>query len=182
MTMNDKEWQSMHQLWRTADAGVDAQPLRRAVSAHRRWLVIATLGEVLFAAALMWLTWVVLREGVTGWRIIWAISVWFFAAVAYAFVWWNRRGTWRAAGNSVSDFVRLTRLRARRQRLSLRFALGLAVAESVVVVAQLLWFDRFTLLSATLLGTILFIVVIWYAVTRRRIAHDLALASEYDEV
>lgn len=181
MTMNETEWKSIESLWRTADEAVDATPLRRAVSVHRRWLLSAAVGEALFAVALVWLTWEVLRQGASGWRLVWVVSVWVFALAAFAFVWWNRRGTWTASGSSVADFVRLTRLRARRQSLSLRFFLVFAIAETVVAVAQLVWFDRFTVFSGALLGMILLGVGVWYVVVRRRIARDLAIAAEYDE-
>jgi hypothetical protein len=181
MTMNESEWKAIESLWRTADEAVDAEPLRRAVTAHRRWLLFATAGEILFAVALVWLTWEVLREGVSGWRLVWAVSLWVFALAAYSFVWWNRRGTWSAAGCSVADYVQLTRLRARRQSLSLRFMMGLAIAESVVVVAQLVWFDRFSLLTGVLLAVVLVAVALWYAVVQRRIARDVMIADAYDE-
>ncbi len=181
MTMNETEWKSIESLWRTADEAVDTKPLRRAVSVHRRWMLLAAVGETLFALALVWLTWEVMRQGAFGWRLVWAVSLWVFALAAFAFVWWNRRGTWTASGSSVADFVRLTRLRARRQSLSLRFMLVLAVAETVVVVAQLVWFDRFGIFAGALLGMVLFGVGVWYVVARRRIPRDLAIAAAYDE-
>ena len=181
MTMNETDWKSIESLWQTADEAVDATPLRRAVSAHRRWMLSAAVGEALFAVALAWLTWDVLRQGAFGWRLVWAVSLWVFALAAFAFVWWNRRGTWTASGNSVSDFVRLTRIRARRQSLSLRFFLVFAIAETFVVVAQLVWFDRFSVSAGALLGTILLGMGVWYVIVRRRIARDLAIAAAYDE-
>jgi hypothetical protein len=181
MTMNETEWKAIESLWRTADEAVDAKPLRRAVSVHRRWMFFAAVGEASFAVALVWLTWKVLREGAFGWRLVWAVSVWAFALAAFAFVWWNRRGTWTASGNSVADFIRLTRLRAKRQSLSLRFFLVFSIAETVVVVGQLVWFDRFSVFAGALLGMILAGMGVWYVVVRRRIARDLAIAAAYEE-
>ncbi|HEX7707584.1 MAG TPA: hypothetical protein VF701_14100 [Thermoanaerobaculia bacterium] len=107
------------------------------------------------------------------------VTVWTFVAIAVAFVVWNRRGTWRNIGESTADYARLTTLRARRQRQSLRFGLALFVVEVIAIVGQLAWFDRLTLRSVLLLGASAIVVGGWFWIVRRRIASELAMVAEY---
>ena len=181
MTMNEKEWTSLSEVWRSADEGVDAAPLRRTVATHRLLLLIAAAAEILLLCALAWVTYAVMRRGITSWKVVWAISLWVFVVIAYSFVWWNRRGTWAAAGDSVAEYVRLTRLRAERQLRSLRFAVALLIAESVVVIAQLIVFDRLTASVMVFLGVCVAVVALWVVVMRRKIRRDLAIASDFDQ-
>ena len=180
MAMNEIEWTALSEAWTSSHSGVDAAPLRKIVDAHRRRLLIEVAGESVLLAAFVWVTYIVLRTGVTPWKVVWAVTLWTFAAIAVAFVWRNRSGTWDAMGDSVAEFVRLTRQRAERQRRSLRFGVALFIAEVVVAVAQLAWFDRLTLLAVLLLAGSGGIALLWYAAVRRRIARDLEIAAEYD--
>ena len=181
MTMNENEWTSLSEAWRSRDEGVDAVPLRRTVANHRLMLVAVTAAEILFTCGLAWLTYVVLRGGITSWKIVWAISVWVFVAIAFAFVLWNRRGTWTAEAESVAEYVRLTRLRAERQLRSLRFAVWLLVAESVVVLTQLIVFERMTATAMLLLVGCIAVVALWIVLMRRKIGRDLEIAADFDE-
>ena len=181
MTMNENEWTSLSELWRSADDRVDAAPLRRTVATHRLMLVAVTAVEILFTLALAWLTYAVLRGGMTSWKVAWAISVWVFVAIAFSFVLWNRRGTWTADSESVAEYVRLTRLRAERQLRSLRFAVGLLVAESIVVLVQLIAFDRLTVTAMALLAASVAVIAAWIVLMRRKIRRDLSIASDFDD-
>ena len=178
--MNDAEWESLAAIWTASAEQVDAAPLRRIVAAHRRRLIAASLGELAMLVALAWLTYAVFRDGIAAWEVVWAITLWGFAAIACAFVWWNRRGTWSAMSDSVAGHVRLTRIRAQRQRASLRFGAGLFVAEAIAVVAQLMWFDRFTYKSALLLAASGAVVAVWVVVASRKIARELRVVDEYE--
>jgi hypothetical protein len=177
--MNETEWSSLSTLWASAQEPVDAGLLRKVVRAHRRGLVAVTVGEIVLAIAFAWLSYAVLRDGVEPWTLVWVATLWIFMAAAVAFAWWNRRGTWRALGDSVADYVRLTRVRAERQRRSMIFGVALYVAEVVAVVAQLQWFDRLTPFAIVLLGVASIIVAGWAAIARRKIARDLAMVEEY---
>jgi hypothetical protein len=178
--MNDAEWDSLSAIWTASEERVDAAPLRKIVAAHRRRLIAVSAGELATLAALAWLTYVVLRDGARAWEIVWAITLWGFAAIAGAFVWWNRRGTWQALSDSVAEHVRLTRVRAERQRTSLRFGIALFFAEAIAVVAQLMWFDRLTVKTFVLLAASAVIVAVCVIVGQRRIARDLRVVEEYE--
>ena len=178
--MNDAEWDSLSSIW-TADARpVDAAPLRTIVASHRRRLIAATLAELALVVVLAWLTYAVFRDGIATWEIVWAITLWGFAAVAATFAWWNRRGTWSAMSDSVAEHVRLTRVRAQRQRTSLRFGVVLFITEAIAVVAQLVWFDRFTYKSAMLLAASALIGAACMILVSRKIARDLRVVSEFE--
>ena len=178
--MNDTEWDSLSAIWIASDEQVDAAPLRKIVAAHRRRLIGVTVGELAMLAALAWLTYVVLRDGARPWEIVWAITLWGFAAIAVAFVWWNRRGTWQAMSDSVAEHVRLTRVRAESQRASLRFGVGLFFAEAIAVVAQLMWFDRLTMTTLLLLAASAALVAVCVIAGQRRIARDLRVVEEFE--
>jgi hypothetical protein len=178
--MNETEWTSLSTLWTSSQEPVDAGVLHRVVRAHRRGLLAATAGELLLTIAFAWLSYAVLRDGIELWTIVWVTTLWIFMAVAIAFAWWNRRGTWRALGDSVAEYVRLTRVRAERQRRSILFGLALFAAEVLAVVAQLQWFDRLTPFALLLLGVAAILVAGWAVLMQRKIARDLAMAEEYE--
>ncbi len=177
------EWEDLAAAWQKADeAPVDLAPLRRLLAAQRRRLVAVVLGEAALVLAFAWLSWLVVRDGVQAWETVWLLTLWGFTFVAVAFALWNRRGTWRSLGESVEEYVRLARLRARRARRSLVFAAGLLVAEVVAVVAQLAWFGRASggtgvLVAGLLVGAVAMAAAgCWLAA--RRIRRDLALLDE----
>lgn len=178
--MNDAEWDSLSRVWTASAEPVDAAPLRKIVASHRRRLIAVSLSELALVVVLAWLTYAVFRDGIAPWEVVWAITLWSFVVIAAAFVWWNRRGTWTAIGDSVADHVRLTRIRAERQRTSLRFGAGLFVAEAIAVIAQLLWFDRFTSKSAMILAASALIGVACMIYISRKITRDLRVVREFE--
>ena len=178
--MNETEWESLSAAWNASPGEVDAAPLREIVAAHRRRLIAGSLCEIAVIAALAWLTYVVLRDGAAAWELVWAVTLWAFAAVAVAFVWWNRRGTWRTMGASVAEHVRLTRVRAERQRSSIRFGVGLFVVEAAAVIAQLLWFDRLTGKALALLAVLGLIVFAWAVAVSRKVRRELRVIADYE--
>jgi hypothetical protein len=180
MSVHENEWESLAQAWRTTGAPVDSAPLRRRVAGHRRLLVAATLGEILLVAAFVWLSVIVAGDGVEPWEMVWLTTLWGFSLLAAAFAWWNRRGTWSALGESVEEFVHLTRLRAERQRRSIVFSLGLFVAEAVIIAAQLAWFGRLTLFAGAILAALGGLVAAWCRAMQKKVARDLAAVEEYE--
>ncbi|HEX2061246.1 MAG TPA: hypothetical protein VHK90_10930 [Thermoanaerobaculia bacterium] len=174
--MNETEWDSLSALW----TSTDVEPLRAIVAKHRRRLLGTTVCEAATIGGFAWLTWIVLRDGVAVWELVWALTLWAFAAIAVAFAWWNRRGTWSALGDSVAEYVRLTKLRAERQRNSLRFSVALFFVEVVAIVAQLWWFERLTRNAVTLLVGSGAIVAAWIVLARRKIARDSRVAEDYE--
>jgi hypothetical protein len=180
MNVHESEWESLAEVWRAAGAPVDLTPLRRKVAAHRRLLIAATVGEVLVVAGFVWLSAVAAGDGVEPWEAVWLATLWGFTLLAFAFVWWNRRGTWSALGESVEEFVRLTRLRAERQMRSIYFSLGLFVAQTVIVAIQLAWFGRLTVAAGLLLAAFGALVAAWCWAMRKKVARDLAAVEEYD--
>lgn len=179
MNIDEAQWESLRQVWQSTPADIDASPLRKVVRAHRRRLMATVIGEVLMVLAFAALSVLVARDGIAAWEIVWLITLWSFAIVAVAFVIVNRRGTWSALGDSVADYVALTRLRALRQRQMIVFAAVLFIAEAMAVIAQLLWFDRFTLLTAVLLGASGIAVAAWCWTVLRRVKRDLELVRSF---
>jgi hypothetical protein len=139
MNANEREWEALSGVWRTAVEEVDREPLHRLIAAERRRLVGVVIGEMAMLAGFAWMTWLFVRDGVEVWEAVWLSTIWMFTAVAIPFAWWNRRGAWRSLADSVADCLRQ---RAARRLRTLRFACGLFVAEVVAVVAELAWFDR----------------------------------------
>jgi len=177
------EWEDLAADWQTADEGpVDVAPLRRLLAAQRRRLVAVVLGEAALVLAFGWLSWLVVRDGVEAWEVVWLLTLWGFTVVAVGFALWNRRGTWRSLGESVEEYVRLARLRAQRARASLVFSCGLLAAEVLAVVAQLIWFGRANGPLGLVVGSLLVAAIsvvaggCWLAA--RRIRRELALLDE----
>jgi hypothetical protein len=178
MTSSESEWESIGKLWRSAPVEVDAAPLRRIVRAHRRRLVLTTVGEAAMVIAAALLSVFVVRDGVAAWEIVWLATLWVFVAVAIVYAIRNRRGTWSTLGDSVADYVALTRLRAARQRQMVRFMCGFFVVEAIAVTAQLWWYDRFTLFAALLLGTSGVAVGVWCWIVLRRVKREMEIVRE----
>lgn len=175
MNAEDRDWDSLSTAWRASGGAIDRSPLRRMVVSYRRRLALLATLEIGVLAFFGWLSWLVARDGVAAWEAVWLATLWSFAALATGFAWWNRRGAWNAMGLSVAEF---RRQRARRHARSLRFGVLLFVAELVVVVAQLAWFERFTAPVALVLVAFAAGLGAWCLWMRRRIAADAARAVE----
>jgi hypothetical protein len=154
MSMPEREWELYAAAWRAETAPVDPAPLRRLVAAQRRRLVAVVAGEAAVLAGCAALSWWVAADGVETWELVWLATLWGFAAIASAFAFWNRRGTWKSLGESVEDHVRLARLRATRAAQAFLFGCGLIVAETVAVLAQLAWWGRLTVAALLCLAAV----------------------------
>jgi hypothetical protein len=176
----DLRWQALTQDWRTAPETGTLDELRpRAARQHRRQLLVVA-GEAGIVLAFLALSLAVLAGQVQAWEVVWLTTLWAFTTIAVGFAWWNRRATWRVAGETVEHYVRLSRLRAERQLRSVRFALWLLAVETVVVAAQLLWFDRLVPLALVALGAAGVVIVAWCLYTRRRLLGELARIAAFE--
>jgi len=174
MTTDEDEWASISALWQTSHREVPEPALRRLIASQRRGVVGATVGEIALLGGFLYWSLLVARDGIALWETVWLVTLWTFAAIAAAFAWSNRRGTWHAMGRSVAEY---RRVRATKHLRSIRFAWGLFVAEIVVVVAELAWFDRFTVSAAVSLAVLALPLAIWSIWAQRRAAREIALAD-----
>ena len=179
MTTKEEEWASISALWQTAHRDVAEASLRRLIAAQRRGVVAATVSEFALLGGFLYWSLMVTRDGVAVWEAVWLVTLWTFAAVAAAFAWWNRRGTWNAIGRSVAEY---RRLRATRHLRSVRFAWVLFVAEIIVVAAELAWFDRFTVSAAVILAAMALPLGVWSVWAKRRAAREIALADVSEDI
>jgi hypothetical protein len=134
------EWEVLGAEWRAEsprpERGAAVEALRRRVRAHgvRQRLLLASEIALSIAslAAVRWFLGMPGGRGVlsAAWTVVMLAVVWSFAI-------WNRRGSWRPLGESTSEYLRLSHLRMRAGRRTVRFVrivLGLSVA------AYLPWF------------------------------------------
>jgi hypothetical protein len=177
MTADERDWESLSDLWRDSSQEVDRTLLRRMVASYRRRLAAVVIGEILVVAWFAWLSWISVRDGVAVWEAVWLSTLWSFTAVAAPFAWWNRRGSWQALGQTVAEFQRQ---RAARRMRSLRFSCGLFLAEILVVWAQLAWFGRFTAFVAAILGALTVAFGAWAFWMRKRAAREVAMAGDHE--
>jgi len=128
---NDTEVWS--QLWRQVESTPATPDLRQLVARDSRRLFLAVASECVVAIALLtWSTTFVLADpSLEG--FLWIGSLLAFLVIAFAFTTWNRRGLWRASGNSTSAYVTLCIDRCYSRLLAARFAIWLLAVESVFV-------------------------------------------------
>lgn len=165
MTINERDWDSLTRVWRSPGDEITAARLSRLIAAERRRLAATAIGELLILGAFVVLSWLALRDGLAAWETVWLTTLWLFTAVAVPFAWWNRRGAWSSMVESVAEFER--RRTARRHR-TLRFATGLFVTEVLVVLIELAWFDRVSVLAIVLLVAMTIAFAVWALWMQRR--------------
>ena len=174
------DWELLSEAWQATPAPAHAASLRDIVRSHRRRLLFVAAVEIMIVLAFAALSVFVVSDGVAPWEAVWLITLWGFTIIAVTFAIWNRRGTWTALGESVEEYVRITRLRAERRMRSVYFACGLFVAEGVAIVVQLAWFDRFTMLAAVLLAASGAAIGAWCWGTKRRVAREIETIDNYE--
>ena len=177
--MNELEWQDLTNVWQSA-AQDEPIALKKIVDANRRRLLLAAAGEIALVVVFALMSMLVSADGVALWELVWMATLWGFVLIAGGFAWWNRRGTWNPLGDSVAEYVRVSRLRCERQRRSIVFVIVLFLAEAIVVVAQLAWFARLTPLAAAILGASAIPVAAWCIVTKRRIERELRAIAAFE--
>ena len=171
MNANEREWESLSNLWRDPGQEIGRAALRRLVASHRRRLVAVAAGEASIVAGFIWLSLLFVRDGLVAWEAVWLSTLWIFTAIAAPVSWWNRRGSWHSMTESVAEF---RRQRAMRWLRSLLFACWLFVAEVIVAAGELAWFGRFTSLAAGSLAALTVVFVAWALWMRKRIAAEVA--------
>lgn len=172
--MSELDWQSLSDAWKAAPQP-DVAPLRRIVAVNRRRLLTTAIGEIAMVLGFLALSYFVARDGVAFWEGVWMATLWGFLAVAAGFAWWNRRGTWKEVGDSVEEYVRLSRLRCERQRRAIAFAIVLFLAEAVAIMAQLLVFARLTATVIAALSAAAIVIAAWCFWVKRRIDRELKI-------
>ncbi|HEV7671600.1 MAG TPA: hypothetical protein VGS22_24025 [Thermoanaerobaculia bacterium] len=111
--------------------------LRRRLLRRTLGLVLLTAGEIVFSAGILTLLAAAARRTPTPLDLAAFASLALLAIGAQAWALWNRRGLWRAHGESALVFVDFSILRCRRRLRSVRFGVGLLAAETLVF---LFWF------------------------------------------
>ena len=165
MTARLDDWDRLSAEWRAQPrmgdepAGDVARRLRERVRRHTRlqWLILA--GEIALTIVFV----LVVRSLLAapgGRGLVPAVAIVAMIVLVWSFALWNRRGSWRPLGESTAEYIRLSRVRARAGRRTVRFTrvvLVLALAgyvpwfavrlrDGALVSAE--WW-RWTLLAAT---------------------------------
>ena len=179
-TNGERQWQAWTAAWTATEEPAAAAQLRRQTARQRTRLVLAAAGEGILVLGLAVLTFAVLAREPESWAVVWLATLWGFALLALGFAVWNRRATWRAAGETVSDHLRLSRLRCERQRRTIRFALLLFAAEAVAIIAQLEWFDRLVPAALYLLAALGAALGVWSLWAQRRLARELERIAAFE--
>ncbi len=129
-----REWQSS-----ARPAPIDAGGLGGHVSRGTRRLILLTAAEVAFT---------ILGIGLAAWKLrrqpnaptaVWAGMVCVFFAAVWICALSNRRGVWKASGESVRDFLALAKERCRRRISAARFAGALLLAEVLFLIPWGWW-------------------------------------------
>lgn len=167
MTTNERDWESLVNEWRAQREDVPTAILHRLIAAERRRTLAVIAGECAVIAGFAWFSWLAMRDGLVLWETVWLTTLWMFTAVAVPFAWWSRRGTWSALVENMAEFERR---RDQRRRRTLGIACGLFVAEAIVVIAELAWFDRLTARPFLLLLCLAVVFTAWAFWMRRRLA------------
>jgi hypothetical protein len=175
----DPEWQWLSDLW-ASDSEDDAVRLRKMVNRSRFRLAVGQTGEALVLAGLGALTVVGVQRGLTGFGQLWLATCWAFAIIASALSLWNQRGMWKPLGSSTTEYLRVFREHCRRARRNVRLAIGLYIAEVIVIVAELALFHRLTggaILALAALGVPL---GAWAVATERRVRREAESAAAFE--
>jgi hypothetical protein len=138
------EWEALSAEWRAASprpesregAGAAVDALRRRVRSHGRRQALLLLSEVVMTvASLVAARWYWNQPGGRG--VVTALAILGMLALVWSFVIWNRRGSWRPLGESTREYVRLSRVRVRAGRRTVRFV---RVVVGLAVVVYVPWF------------------------------------------
>lgn len=151
VTGEDTAWSDWARDWQGAPPATGARDvldrrcperLRRRILRQRRVLVLTVIIEVVITLVFGAFAVDRLGRGETFGDAALGLFVLGILAVSWAFAWVNRRGTWRAAGESVREHARLWVRRAERRISALRFAWGLLFAELAFFACWFVWLER----------------------------------------
>jgi len=173
------EWTELIEQWNAVDEPtIHFDVLRGRIEAERRRMIrdvaVDTVVSVLFVAVAGY---AVLRFP-GAWTRLFAVDVAAILVAVWAFAVWNRRGTWRPLGETTESFLRLARLRCRRQIQAVRFGAAVMVAQLVAVAAWRIWGPRHAPFAPTEMLALLPVIVVviftvWLGLSRRRAAREL---------
>jgi len=180
MSSPAKNWDDLTELWRSDASELKLPPLQRLAATDRRRLVLLEAGEMALIGVFAILSAIALARGLEPWSLVWLVTLWFFTAVAVLFAQWNRNLAWYALSETVESYLGLARIRAERRIWAARFGIVLLAFEVVAVVAQLIWFDRFSVTAGVLLGALVIVLTAWCAHSARQARRELALLESYD--
>ena len=175
----DPEWQGLTELW-TSQSDADALTLRKLVRRSRLRLGLAQTAEALILAGLGVLTFVFVRRGLTAFDKLWLVTAWSFAVIASVLSLWNQRGMWEPLGSSTTDYLCVFREHCRRQRRNVRLAVGLYVAEVIVIIVELAILHTLTITAWLMLGALGVLLGVWAVLTERRIRREAECAAAFE--
>lgn len=197
MSATDPEWNELIEAWQSEAPDEAAPPplsaevrrrIRRKVRRFGIALILLAISEVVMCTGLLvWL----LREVLERRRpvdFVGFAGVLLLCVVAFAFSFWNRRGTWWPAAESTRTFIDLSIERCRRKLLTLRFCPWFIAAEVAFLAAWGTWalLDRpVPVAPARWIGFFGFLALFtvaafgWVAWYRKRTLRELA---EFEEL
>jgi hypothetical protein len=137
----DEELQSWAAEWQggTGLAPEERTAIGRRVRRRSRWMAVLTAVEVAIVAAALGGLLPLLLAAAHGADLAALTAFCAMALAILAFSLWNRRGVWRPRGESVGEFVALSRERNRREARALRAGWLLLAAETAVFVPWIAW-------------------------------------------
>ena len=119
--------------WQRSDPGPVDLDLRRVVNRDRLRLTLTVASEVVVVAALLgYALRLMMRSPTIESALVFGAFV-FFSLLAIAFNVWNRSGLWRACAETTAAYVALSIDRCCARLLAARFAVALALLESVFI-------------------------------------------------
>ncbi len=153
----------------------------------RRRMLLALLGQLLYAAAmLVFSAWFASRRPTLEW-ILWAAVIWAGTFFATAFTIWNKAGTWQALHQSNAAFLELSRRRCQREWSAIRLGRWFLAVQLAIVMGWLSWDCAIHRLPVRpyLFGIAVTIVLAaayltWFASRERRILQDLKYLDQFE--
>lgn len=185
MSFDEERWDELGGAWRTETA---ERPEWRRIGARVRrqtlgmWLVAGL--EAALTLVLLWWSVELVRAGVDLFETALVATLWAFWVIAAVFAYGNRRGAWRAAGESTRAYLEIALDRARRRRRTARFVVWLLAAEVVAFLALLAWRATISpLATGTVFGALALLAALsavylaWSIWTRRRAGREIETLS-----
>jgi hypothetical protein len=183
----NREWDDWQAAWRTEVAPaplattVAPPAVPRVVEMHRRLLRNRRLGWAhtaldICAAKVFWgIGAFALIKNPTLPVFVWAISLFVFTVIAFAWTIWNRRDALMASAQSTADFIAALRMRLERRERVPRFIMRLAAAEIAFgAVFYAIWSPDSIGRVAKGYGAVALGLVVWWRWHRKRLGRERA--------
>lgn len=138
-TVAEDDWEHLTDEWQSPSGTPDVQALARRVRRRTQWMrVLVFLEVVLTTAAVVALGFAArAANSWDAWLVVGGLTV--FTVIMGVFTIRNRRGTWRAAGNTLKDYRALEALRNQRVVRAALFIQRLA-AVTIPLLGVLAWY------------------------------------------